>query len=89
MVRHSEPPSVTENMVALASTEKHNNCSNCNDADRGSGLFCLFKEGGVEKLVDNRPSRIVCPLEGVVSIQRAIPNRHKAMGLICNWKREK
>lgn len=42
-------------------------------------VFYLFKEGGVEKLVDNRLLEVFAYSKGAVSVQRVIANKHRGI----------
>lgn len=42
-------------------------------------LLYLFKEGGVEKLVDNRLLKVFAYSKGAVLAQRVISNRHRGI----------
>lgn len=42
-------------------------------------LFYLFKEGGVEKLVDNTLLKVFAYSKGAVSAQRVISDKHRGI----------
>lgn len=42
-------------------------------------LFYLFKEGGVEKLVDNRLLKAFAYSKGMVSAKRVISDKHRGI----------